>query len=113
MAFLSPSKEKLLRTLIVASILPVAFVLLQIPVTWDLLDLRQLGRAILAVLLAVPIRLLDRVTGSAFAPRSEAFIVFPSLVQVVFALVCDALLFYLLACTWVAWRRRPRGDDPD
>jgi len=106
MAFLSPSKDKLARTLILASTLPVALVFGLVPASWDLLDLRQLGGAILGALLGGPIWLLDRATGSAFATRSEGFLVFPSLTQIGFALTCDALLFYVLACTWVGWRRR-------
>jgi hypothetical protein len=109
MAFLSPTKEKLVRGLIVASVLPVAFALQEIPAAWDVLDLRQLARAVLAGLLGGPVRLFDLLTDSAFAPRSEGFIVFPTLPQIAFALACDALLFYLAACTWVAWRRRRRS----
>ena len=82
-----------------------AFLLMQIPVTWDVFDLRLLGRAILRALLACPIRLLDWLTDRAFAPRSEAFIVFPTLTQCVFALVCDLILFYVAGCAWSAWRR--------
>ena len=106
MAFLSPTRDKLLRALLVASIVPVALLLMQIPVTVDVLDLRLLGRAIIGGLLGGPIRLLDWLTDSAFAPRSEAFIVFPSLPQCAFALVFDVFLFYVVACAWSAWRKR-------
>ena len=108
MAFLSPTKEKLARTLVVASILPVAFALQSIPVAWDVLDLRQLARTVLGGLLGGPVRLLDLLTNSAFAPHTEGFIVFPTLPQIAFALACDGLLFYLVACAWVSWRRRRR-----
>ena len=106
MAFLSPSKEKLARALVLASVLPLAFFSGCIPPSMDLLDLRPLGRSVIRGLVGAPIWLFDRMTDSAFAPRSEAFIVFPSTTQCVFALACDALLFYVLACAWVAWRRR-------
>jgi hypothetical protein len=113
MAFLSPTKGKLVRALVVASVLPVAFALQEIPVAWDVLDLRQLARVVLAGLLGGPVRLFDLLTDSAFAPRSEGFIVFPTLPQIAFALACDALLFYVVACAWVAWRRRRRSDAED
>lgn len=110
MSFLSPTRDKLFRTLVLFSILPCALFSRRIPAAWDLLDLGDLGGALIYGLMGVPIRLLDKATGSAFAPRSEAFIVFPSLPQVAFALLCDAILFYVLACAWAGWRRRRTVD---
>ncbi len=110
MAFLTLSREKLVRTLVLCAVLPGAFLLASIPPSADLLDLRPLGRAIAGGLLGGPIRALDLVTDSAFAPRSEAFLVFPSTIQLGFALACDVLFFYLLACAWVGWRGARNRD---
>ena len=111
MAFLTLSREKLVRTLVLCAVLPGAFLLGSIPPSLDLLDLRQLGRALAGGLIGGPIRALDLLTDSAFAPRSEGFLVFPSTIQLGFALACDVLLFYLFACAWVRWRGRRGGPS--
>ncbi len=104
--FLGPTRGKLARTAACFLVFPACLALSKVPHEWDLLDLRQAGRALIGLLFGVPIRLFDLATGSAFAPRSEAFLVFPSTPQVVAALVADAALFYLLACTWIHLRAR-------
>ncbi len=108
-AFLRPTRAKLARTAAGFLVYPVCLALSKVPHEWDILDLRLAGRALIGFLLGVPIRLFDLATGSAFAPKSEAFLVFPSLPQVVAALVADAALFYLLACTWIHLRARREG----
>src|SRR5262245_53582395 len=105
-AFLTPTRGKLARTAACFLVFPVCLALSKVPHEWDLLDLRLAARALIGFLFGVPIRLFDLATGSAFAPRSEAFLVFPSMPQVVAALVADAALFYLLACIWLHLRRR-------
>jgi hypothetical protein len=115
-AYLAPTRAKLALTAACFALFPVCIALGKIPHTWDILDMRQAGRAVIGLLLVVPIRLFDLVTGSALAPRSEAFVVFPSLPQLAAALVADAALFYLLACTWIhlrARRRATRASTPE
>lgn len=115
-AYLAPTCAKLALTAACFALFPVCLALSKIPHTWDVLDLRLAGRAVIGLLLGVPIRLFDLATGSAFAPRSEAFLVFPSLPQLAAALVADAALFYLLACAWIhlrARRRATRASTPE
>jgi hypothetical protein len=103
-AFLRPTRRKLALSATGFLLLPALFWLRQIPGRLDILDLRQASEALLFLLLGLPVRLFDALTGSAFASRSEAFIGFPTLAQLAAAFVADALLFYLLACAWVRWR---------
>lgn len=77
-----------------------------IPVQADLFDLRQLPRLVFIPLVRWPIQFFDMLTQRRFAPRSEGFIVFPTVTQLAFALVCDLVLFYLLACLIVRLRSK-------
>jgi len=111
--FLAPTRRKLALTAAGFAIFPVLLALRAIPARWDLLDLKPWSGRILFLLLGVPVRLFDAVTGSAFASHSEAFLVFPTLPQLAAALLADAFLFYLLACAWVARGARRRLPSPD
>jgi hypothetical protein len=102
--FLSPTKQKLLLTLWLLLGCVGLFSLILIPVQVDVLDLRKLPRLQAIVLLRWPIQLFDFLTQRRFAPRSEGFIVFPTLAQVSFAAAFDLAVFYLLACL-IAGRR--------
>lgn len=107
-SLLAPTRRKLATAAAGFAIFPVLLALRAIPARWDLLDLKDWSERILGLLLGVPIRLFDAATGSAFASRSEAFLVFPTLPQVAAALLADAFVFYLVACAWVARSARGR-----
>ena len=113
-AFLAPTRRKLSWTLFGLLVLPGCLLLRAIPVQWDLLDLRDLGGLVLGLLLGVPIQVFNFVTGSAFAAKSEGFLRFPSLTEVVFALVANLLFFYLISCAAVRfWGRRASRSEQD
>lgn len=105
-AALAPTRAKLAITAGCFLIFPAVMVLRAIPPQWDILDLRELSGMIPALLVGVPIRLFDHLTGSAFASKSEGFLAFPSLPELAVALLADVLLFYSIACAWVLWRAR-------
>jgi len=100
LAVLAPTLRKLARTAAGFAVFPIALAATCVPPEWDVLDLRSLGRGLIGLLLGVPIRGFDLLTASAFAPRSESFLVLPTLPQVAAALAADAVLFYALACAW-------------
>ncbi len=112
-AFLAPTRRKLSWTVIGLMVLPGCFLLRTIPVQWDLLDLRETGGLVLGLLFGVPIWIFDFVTGSAFAAKSEGFLRFPSLAELLSALVANLLFFYLISCTAVRFweRRRSRSQQ--
>lgn len=82
-----------------------------IPAELDLLNLNQLSTGLLIVFGALPIGLFDLLTGGAFRPHGEGFIVLPSLPQAAFALLFDLAAIHLCACALAAWlaRRARRG----
>jgi hypothetical protein len=111
-AFLAPTRRKISWTLLGLLVLPGCLLLRTIPVQWDLLDLREAGGLVLGLLFGVPIWIFDLVTGSAFAAKSEGFLRFPSLAELLSALVGNLLLFYLISCTAVRyWERRRRSQQ--
>jgi len=109
-AWLVPTRRKLALTAGGFLVFPLLLALRAIPARWDVLDLGQLAGSLLFLLLGVPVRAFDALTGSAFASRSEAFLRFPTPIQLAAAALADAALFYLLACAWVRWRERDRGS---
>lgn len=82
-----------------------------VPAEIDVLNLNQLSTGLLIVFGALPIGLFDFLTGGAFRPHGEGFIVLPSLPQALFALIFDLVLIHLCACALSAWvdRRAGRG----
>ena len=94
------TKGKLARACLLACSLPLAVLLRTIPREWDVLDLAEIASGFLRVMVGGPIFVFDLLTGSAFAPRSEGFLVFPSTTQLLFALLANALVFYGIACVW-------------
>ncbi len=84
----------------------VLFFLRLIPVQVDLLGLRKIPRLVATVMVRWPIQLFDLLTQRRFAPRSEAFIVFPTIEQLGFAVLFDLMVFYLLACAITACRAK-------
>jgi hypothetical protein len=104
--FLSPTKQKLTLALGILLGCVGLFFLRLIPVQADILDLRQLPRLVAIVLLRWPIQAFDVLTQRRFAPRSEGFIVFPTVTQFGFAVLFDLALFYVLACAIATFRAR-------
>jgi len=109
LALLAPTRRKLALAAGLFLVFPLLFALSRIPHQVDVLDVRLRSRELLHLLVGVPMRLFDAVTASRFASKSEAMLVFPTVVQLAAAAVLDALLFYVLACAWVHWRGRRRG----
>lgn len=101
-----PTRTKLTITVGCFLIFPVVVALRAIPAEWDILNLREWSGGLLMLLVGVPIRGFDLLTGSAFASRSEGFLAFPSLPELGAALFADVLFFYILSCAWVHWRTR-------
>ncbi|HEX6885227.1 MAG TPA: hypothetical protein VF530_17770 [Planctomycetota bacterium] len=110
-AWLAPTRRKLALAAGGFLVFPLLLALHAIPGRWDVLDLGQVADGLLFLLLGVPVRAFDALTGSAFASRSEAFLRFPTTIQLAAAATADAVLFYLLACAWVRWRER-RAHGP-
>ena len=104
--FLTPTKHKLMLVLYLFLGVVALFCLRLIPAQADILDLRELPKLLGIALLRWPIQLFDVLTQRRFAPTSEGFIVFPTLAQVVFAVVLDLAMLYLLACAIAAFRAR-------
>ena len=107
--FLAPTRAKVAITAGCFLLFPAVMLLRAIPPQLDLLDLRQWSGMIPALLVGVPIRLFNLLTGSAFASRSEGFLALPNVPELAAAFLADVLLFYLIACTWVHWRARRRS----
>ncbi len=109
MAFLAPTRRKLVATAACFLVYPIGFALRTVPPRWDLLDLRELGGLVLGVALGWPLRAFDALTGSAFATSSESFLAFPSGAEMLGALALELAAFYLIACVWT--QRRPADTD--
>ena len=113
-AFLAPTRRKISWTLLGLLVLPGCLLLRTIPAQWDLLDLRETGGLVLGLLFGVPIWIFDFVTGSAFAAKGGGFLRFPSLAELLSALVANLLFFYLISCTAVRfWERRRNRSEQD
>lgn len=111
-AFLAPTRRKISWTLLGLLVLPGCLLLRTIPAQWGLLDLRDLGGLVLGLLLGIPMQVFHFVTGSAFAAKSEGFLRFPSLAELLSALVANLLFFYLISCTAVRfWERRSSRSE--
>jgi len=104
--FLIPTRQKLKLALWLLLACVGLFFLRLIPVQADIFDLRQIPGLAAVVLFRWPIQLFDFLTQRRFAPRSEGFIVFPTMAQFGFAVVFDLVLLYLLACVIVGLRSK-------
>ncbi len=115
--FLLPTRDKLIRAAMLASILPIALLLRLLPRDWDLFNVSELGENVLRLLLGPPMLLFGMLGGRALETHREEFVPapIPSLPRLVFALLCLTLFFYLLACAWsaVARSRRSAGQAAD
>lgn len=98
-----------LYTLGIIALLACSPLLHSIPASIDVLNLGQFSTGLLIVFGALPIRLFDLLTGGAFRPHGEGFIVLPSLPQALFALIFDLVIIHLFSSALLAWREKRAG----
>ena len=67
---------------------------------------RDIAGVLLYPLARLPITLFNLVTGSAFAPHDCGFLCFPTLPQVLFILIFDIILIYLIACAIALFHKK-------
>ena len=97
-SFLRPNRDKLLLWLGISVTLVGTLLFNLIPPSIDILDLHRIPAAVYTALGRWPIDLFDYLTWSRFRPKSESFLVFPSLAQLLFLVVFDSVLVYLVTC---------------
>lgn len=71
-----------------------------IPPQYDLLDLKDGANFILKIVLSLPVRMFDLLTGGTFRPRECYVFCFPTPMQLAFLAVFDLAIFYLGACIY-------------
>lgn len=106
-----PHRQKLLTTGVILGVIITSLALRTIPVEIDILDLREVPEFVVFIFGRVPIEIFDFLTGEAFAPRGEGFLVFPTLPQSGFALLFDLGVIYLASCLICHLWDRPEGKS--
>ena len=77
-----------------------------LPPSIDILGLRELPKYLVFVFGRIPISFFDCVTSNRYTPKGEGFLVFPSLQQVLFAVIIDIIFIYLVSCLILHWKKR-------
>lgn len=90
--FLKPNKSKVVTFFVITAVIVIGTVVL------FAINERDLAGIFLYPLATLPITLFDIVTGSAFAPRECGFLCFPTIPQILFILVFDIVMIYLIVC---------------
>lgn len=90
--FLKPNKQR------VAWFFIIIMMLIVITVLSFSINEREIAGVFLLPLFSLPIVLFDAITGSLFAPNDCGFFCFPTIPQLIFVLVFDTALIYIVAC---------------
>ncbi len=104
--FFCPNKAKILLASRLCIGLLATLMLKIIPPQFDILDLREIPNLLANLFGRWPIRLFDMLTASQFAAKGGGFLVFPSFAQILFMLVLDALMIYLISCLIMFMKKR-------
>jgi len=103
--FFPPNRAKILLTVLIFCGTFSTIWLRKIPPQLDILDLGEIPLLLAIPLGRWPIKLFDFLTANQFTPQQGAFLVFPTLPEIVFALFFDVLVIYFLTCLVIDLRK--------
>ena len=108
--FILPNKKKIILALGICMGLVATILLRMIPPQFDILDLHEIPGLLAIPFGRWPIQFFDMITASQFASKGEGFLVFPSLGEILFMLVFDIFMIYLVACLFVMMKKK-KGES--
>ena len=108
--FIRPNKKKMFLALGICMGLVATMLLRMIPPQFDILALHEIPGLLAIPFARWPIQLFDMITASQFASKGEGFLAFPSLGEILFMVVFDILMIYLLACLIMKMKKRKEGQ---
>lgn len=75
---------------------------------------RDIASIYLFPLIAVPIQLFDLITNDSFTPGECSILCFPTLPEVLFTILLDIIIFYMISC-FIAYftRKIPKSVIPE